>query len=101
MQIKIRVESRKLVMQEDNLYTHNSNNNILHCMTELASWRTLLRNLETQVGQLAKQLADQQGGQFTASTETNLKEQCKAITIRSGKKVGFDVNEEAAESRDD
>ena len=41
----------------------------------------LLRNFETQVGQLGKQLADQQGGQFSTNTQTNLKEQCKAITI--------------------
>jgi len=40
-----------------------------------------LRNLKTQVGQLAKQLSDQQGGQFSANTQPNPKEQCKAITM--------------------
>jgi len=59
-----------------------------------------MRNLETQVGQLAKQIANQQGGQFTANTQTNLKEQCKAITIRCGKKIGHDVNEEITKSID-
>jgi len=39
-----------------------------------------IRNLETQVGQLAKQLADQQGSQFLANTQTNPKEHYKAIT---------------------
>jgi len=53
-----------------------------------------MRNLETQVGQLAKQLIDQQGGQFSATTQTNLKERC-------GKKVGFYVNEEVVESRNE
>jgi len=60
-----------------------------------------MRNLETQVGQLAKQVADQQGGQFFANTQTNPKEQCKVITIRCGKKVGSDVNEEADENIDE
>ena len=50
---------------------------------------------------MAKQLANQQGGQFSRDTQTNPKEQCKAITIRSGKKVGSDVNEEAAKGRDE
>jgi len=57
-----------------------------------------LRNLETQVGQLAKQLSDQQGGQFSANTQPNPKEQCKAISIRCGKQVGSDVNVEAVEN---
>ena len=33
-----------------------------------------LRNLETQVGQIAKQLAEQQEGHFSANTKTNPKE---------------------------
>jgi len=52
-----------------------------------------IRNLETQVGQLAKQLADQQGSQFSANTQTNPKEHCKAITTRSGKVVGEGIGE--------
>jgi len=56
-----------------------------------------LRNLKTKVGKLAKQLADQQDGQFSANTQTNPKEQYKAITIRSEKQVGFDVNKEVVE----
>ena len=43
-----------------------------------------IKNLETQIGQLAKQLADQPGGTFSANTQTNPKEHCKAITTRSG-----------------
>ena len=58
-----------------------------------------MRNLETQVGQLAKQLAEQQGGQFSANTQPNPKEQCKAITIRCGKQVGSDINKETVESK--
>ncbi|GAU24667.1 hypothetical protein TSUD_322750 [Trifolium subterraneum] len=50
----------------------------------------VLRNLETQIGQIAKQMTNinNQGGSFTANTETNPKEQCKSITTRSGKEIG-------------
>jgi len=37
-------------------------------LTNQKNQEASLRNLETQVGQLAKQLADQQGGQFSANT---------------------------------
>nr|XP_007133334.1 hypothetical protein PHAVU_011G170900g [Phaseolus vulgaris]ESW05328.1 hypothetical protein PHAVU_011G170900g [Phaseolus vulgaris] len=47
-----------------------------------------IRNLETQVGQLAKQLADNQGSQFSANTQTNPKEHCNSITTRSGIIIG-------------
>ena len=47
-----------------------------------------IKNLETQVGQLAKQLAEQQPGpSFSANTQTNPKEHCKAITTRSGREL--------------
>nr|KYP56300.1 hypothetical protein KK1_002537 [Cajanus cajan] len=61
-----------------------------------------IKNLEVQVGQLAKQLADMSGGPFSANTMTNPKEYCQAITTRSGKVVGEDVgvseNNEDAEN---
>jgi len=37
-------------------------------MTHQKNQEASMRNLETQVGQLAKQMADQQGGQFLANT---------------------------------
>jgi len=46
-----------------------------------------IRNLETQVGQLAKQLADNQGSQFSTNTQTNHKDHYKSITTRSGKVI--------------
>ncbi|XP_058726287.1 uncharacterized protein LOC131597617 [Vicia villosa] len=50
-----------------------------------------IKNLENQVGQLAKQ---QPGAPFSANTQTNPKEHCKAIVTRSGKEVNSGVNEE-------
>ncbi|XP_019431544.1 PREDICTED: uncharacterized protein LOC109338712 [Lupinus angustifolius] len=54
-----------------------------------------IRNLETQVGQLAKQMADQIADrqQFSANTQTN---HCKSITMRSGKVIGKGIGENLA-----
>ena len=68
-------------------------------MTHQKNQEASMRNLETQVGQLAKQMADQQGRQFLANTQTNPKEQCKAITIRCGKQVSSDVTAIAADNQ--
>ena len=50
-----------------------------------------IKNLEVQVGQLAKQVANQQSNSFSANTEANPKEQCKAVVTRSGKEVGLNA----------
>jgi len=42
-----------------------------------------LKNLEVQVGQLAKQIADKSSNNFVANTEKNPKEECKAVMTRS------------------
>ncbi|XP_058745992.1 uncharacterized protein LOC131618851 [Vicia villosa] len=48
----------------------------------------VIKNLENQVGQLAKQLAEQQTRpSFSANTQPNPKEYCKAILTRSGNEV--------------
>ncbi|ESW04973.1 hypothetical protein PHAVU_011G141100 [Phaseolus vulgaris] len=47
-----------------------------------------IRNLEMQIGKIAKQLAERHSGQFLANTQTNPKEQHNIITIESGKIVG-------------
>ncbi|MDD0148370.1 hypothetical protein PSY31_21860, partial [Shigella flexneri] len=46
-----------------------------------------MRNLEIQVGQLAKQVSERPQGSLPGDTETNPREQCKAIMLRSGKEV--------------
>ncbi|XP_024028257.1 uncharacterized protein LOC112093645 [Morus notabilis] len=45
------------------------------------------RNMEVQIGQLANEVNSHPQGNFPSSTETNPKEQCKAITLRSGKEL--------------
>ena len=46
-----------------------------------------LKNLETQVGQLALNMQTQNKGEFPSDTQNNLKD-CMAIQLRSGKEVG-------------
>ncbi|XP_058753783.1 uncharacterized protein LOC131626967 [Vicia villosa] len=64
-------------------------------MANQRSNEAAIKNLENQVGQLTKQLSEQQSGaSFSANTQTNPKEHCKAIFTRSGKEVNSGVNEE-------
>ncbi|XP_061350043.1 uncharacterized protein LOC133295257 [Gastrolobium bilobum] len=46
-----------------------------------------IRNLENQIGQIAKQMAERAPGTFPNNTVTNSKEDCMDITTRSGKVV--------------
>ena len=48
---------------------------------------TTIRNIETQVGQICKQLVDEQSGQFSANTKTNPKEHCNTMASESGRIV--------------
>ncbi|XP_057419052.1 uncharacterized protein LOC130713292 [Lotus japonicus] len=64
-----------------------------------------IKNLEIQVGQMAKQLSQrttEQKGKFHANTEDNPREHCNAIFTRSGRVVGgeVDVDEKKNESHD-
>ncbi|XP_061359925.1 uncharacterized protein LOC133303971 [Gastrolobium bilobum] len=43
-----------------------------------------IKNLENQIGQLAKQMAERPPGTFPSNTVINPKEQCNSITTRSG-----------------
>ncbi|KAH1206014.1 hypothetical protein GmHk_16G046578 [Glycine max] len=52
-------------------------------MSNQKSMESVIKNLEIQVGQLAKQLADRPSSSFSANTEKNPKEECKAIMTRS------------------
>ncbi|XP_062086098.1 uncharacterized protein LOC133792198 [Humulus lupulus] len=46
--------------------------------------RSSIRSLETQVGQLGKLMADRNQGALPSSAVVNPKEQCQAVTLRSG-----------------
>jgi hypothetical protein len=46
-----------------------------------------VKNLEVQIGQIAKAVQSQQKGKFPSDTEVNLREHCNAIILRSVKAV--------------
>ena len=52
-------------------------------MSNHKSTESAIKNLEVQVGQLAKQLADRPSSSFGANIEKNPKEECKAVMTRS------------------
>jgi len=52
-------------------------------MSNHKSTESALKNLEVQVGQLAKQIADKSSKSFMANTEKNPKEECKVVMTRS------------------
>ena len=52
-------------------------------MSNHKSTESALKNLEVQVGQLAKQIADKSSNSFVANTEKNPKEECKVVMTRS------------------
>ena len=52
-------------------------------MSNHKSTESALKNLEVQMGQLAKQIADKSSNNFGENTENNPKEECKAVMTRS------------------
>ena len=56
-------------------------------MSNHKSTESALKNLEIQVGQLAKQLAEKSSRSFGAYTEKNPKEECKVVMTRSRRLV--------------
>jgi len=52
-------------------------------MSNHKSTESALKNLEVQVGQLAKQIADKSSSSFVANTKKNPKDECKAVMTRS------------------
>nr|KYP50333.1 hypothetical protein KK1_027911 [Cajanus cajan] len=58
-----------------------------------------IRNLEVQIGQLAKQLAEQQSNNFSANTHVNPKEYCQSITTRRGTVIGNEIGDNLRENK--
>ncbi|XP_057446113.1 uncharacterized protein LOC130738193 [Lotus japonicus] len=52
--------------------------------TSFKNHEAAIKNLETQVGQMAKQMSERPPGMFPLDTVINSKENCSAITLRSG-----------------
>ena len=58
-----------------------------------------LKNLETQIGQLALNMPNQSKGTFPSDTQKNPKD-CLAVQLRSGKEVGNNSKKEKKEETD-
>ena len=58
-----------------------------------------LKNLETQVGQLALSMPNQSKGTFPSDTQKNPKD-CMAVQLRSGKEMGNNSKKERKEETD-
>ena len=56
-------------------------------MSSHKSTKSAIKNLEIQVGQLPKQIAESSFGGFGANTEKNPKEECKAVMTRSKREL--------------
>ena len=55
--------------------------------TALRKVQALIQHLDNQMGQLAKATLERQQGSLASNTEAYLREQLKAITLRSGREV--------------
>ncbi|XP_073124805.1 uncharacterized protein [Henckelia pumila] len=62
--------------------------------TRLQNQDASIKNLETQLGQLANIIAGRTQGTLPSDTEKNPKEQVKALTLRSGKEIGLETGKE-------
>ena len=73
-------------------------------MSNYRSTKSSIKNLEIQVGQLSKQMAERPISSFGANTEINPKEECKVIFTRTEntekkKKIEEDVRDEEGEKK--
>ena len=69
-------------------------------MSNQKSIEYTIKNLEVQVGQLAKQLADRSLSNFIANTVKNPKEECKAVMTRSRMAILVDESEAEKKRKD-
>jgi len=78
--------------------TDETFNQFMQIMANQKNTDASIKGLETQMGQMAQQIAQatQQGGAFTANTQDNPKgkEHCKVISTRSGKVIGKGIDDD-------
>lgn len=66
----------------------------------IQSQATTIRNLETQMGNLANIMADRAQGTLPSNTEWNPREYAKAITLRSGTELPEVENKDVDQSKE-
>ena len=75
-------------------------------MSNYRSTESSIKNLEIQMGQLAKQMAERSTNSFGANTEKNPKEECKVIftrreSVEKKKRIEEDVRDEEGEKKEE
>ncbi|MED6223904.1 hypothetical protein PIB30_078649 [Stylosanthes scabra] len=68
-------------------FVQTTNNFIEEARANFHNHESSIRNLKTQMGQIAKKLSTTLPKAFPSDTEVNSKGECKAINLRSGKIV--------------
>jgi len=69
-------------------------------MSNHKSTETALKNLEIQVGQLAKQIVENSFGGFGANIEKNPKEECKVVMTRSKRETMVEYESRTSEEKE-
>ena len=69
-------------------------------MSNYKSTESAIKNLEIQVGQLAKQITKSSSGGFGANTEKNPKEECKAVMTRSKREIVVENESRISEEKE-
>ena len=92
-------ESRKLISLHEQKFNELENfKSNIHMFQ--ANTGASLKNLETQVGQLALNMQNKNKGEFPSDTQKNPKD-CMAIQLRSGKEVSSSNRKEKKENIDE
>ncbi|XP_035550037.1 uncharacterized protein LOC108989976 [Juglans regia] len=74
-------------VQETNVRFKKTDSRLDNIETHCSNMGATIKNLEVQIGQLAKTINSQQRGTFPSNIEMNPNEQYKAITLRSGREI--------------
>ena len=69
-------------------------------MSNHKSTESAIKNLEIQVGQLVKQIAENSSSTFGANTEKNPKEECKAVMTRGRKETMVEDEERISDDQE-
>ena len=75
------------IHEKTNKLRETLNQFIQFSMSNYRSTDASIKNLEMQVGQLAKQMAERPSSSFGANMEKNPKEECKVVLTRSQKRA--------------
>lgn len=74
-------------VQETNTRFKKIDSQLGNIETHCSNMEATMKNLEVQIGQLATTINAQQRGTSPCNTKVNPNEQCKTITLRSGREI--------------